>query len=186
MKNKFSSNESKKILIAIADSFIRDTYSEVLKNENFTVLNVDETEAAKDLALKEKPDIIIADINLGGFELLENLKSEKIPIIIFSQLEKKGDRDKAMELEAKDFITATEATPLEVIRRIKIVIGEQKSYRISILKDEHDAKKLITDLGCKNFKCSECGSDLLLYLIRDLSAGEKHFILSAFCPKCNK
>jgi len=180
----------KKILIAIKDAFNRDVYSEVFEKEGFIVLNIDKGENVVDLAKKEKPDIAIIDINLpgiGGFKLLEVLKAEKIPVIIFTQLEKKGDRKKAMELEAKDFIAASEVTPFEVIRRIKIAIGEQKSYRISISKDLHDAKKLIADLGYKSdFKCSDCGSDLLLCLIRDLSRGEKYFILSSYCPKCNK
>ena len=184
----------KKILIAINNDFIRETYSEVFKRENFEVLKTKKGKEALVLSKEEKPDIILADIGLsemGGFELLKTLKekisTEKIPVIIFAQFEKKEDRGKAMELEANDFITAANVSPAEVIRKVKIALGEQKSYRISMLKDLYDAEKLITDLGYSyDFKCPKCGSDLLLCLIRDLSKGEKYFILSVICPKCNK
>lgn len=184
----------KKILIAIKNAFVRETYSEVFKEKDFKVFSAQNGKEALDLVKKEKPDIILADVGLpeiGGFELLETLKkdptTQKIPVIIFAQIGKKLNRTKAMELEAKDFITSAECTPLEVIRRVKIALGEQRSYRISMLKHMHDGKELITDLGHSyDFKCPECGSDLLLYLIRDLSKGEKHFILSVVCPECNK
>ncbi|MBZ9577895.1 response regulator [Patescibacteria group bacterium] len=183
-----------KVLIAIDNNFIRETYSEVFKTENFEVLETKKGKEALALSKEEKPDIVIADIALseiGGFKLLKTLKeetsTEKIPVIIFAQFEKKEDRRKAMELEAKDFIAAASVSPVEVIRKVKIALGKQRSYRISMPKDLHDARELITDLGYSyDFKCPKCGSDLLLCLIRDLSKGEKYFILSVICPECNK
>lgn len=184
----------KEILIAIKNDFVRETYSEVFREKEFKVFSTKDGKEALDLVKKEKPDIILADVGLseiGGFELLETLKkdptTQKIPVIIFAQIGKKLNRAKAMELEAKDFITSAECTPLEVIRRVKIALGEQRSYRISMMKHLHDGKELIVDLGYSyDFKCPECSSDLLLYLIRDLSKSEKHFILSIVCPECNK
>ena len=184
----------KKILIAIDNDFVRETYTEVFKEENFEILRTKNGEEALSLAKEKKPDIILADITLsemGGFELLKALKEDsstnEIPVIIFAPIEKQKDRIKAMELEAKDFISAANVTPAEVIRRVKIALGEQRSYRISITKNLADAKQLITDLGYTyDFKCPECGSDLVLNLIRDLSKGEKYFIVSVFCPECKK
>ena len=184
----------RKILLAIDNDFIRETYFEAFKVENFEVFKTKKGKEALDLAKKEKPDIIIADVELseiGGFKLLKALEEEalieRIPIIVFSQIEKEKDRIKAMELEAKDFIAAATVTPAEVVRRVKIALGEQKSYRIFPDKRLHDAKELISDLGYTyDFKCPECGSDLVFHLIRDLSEGEKYFILSVICPECNK
>ena len=146
------------------------------------------------MAKRELPDMIIADIGLsetGGLKLIETLRedalTEKIPVIIFSQIEKQKDRAEAMELEAKDFITAAVVTPIEVVRRVKIALGEQKSYRIFPQKNLYNAKELITDMGYTyDFKCSGCGNDLVFHLIRDLSKGEKYFILSVICPECGK
>ncbi len=184
----------KKILIAIDNDFVRETYSEVFKEDNFEALATKKGKEAIDLAKSELPDIIIADIALseiGGFKLIETLREEdltkEIPVIIFSQIEKEKDRARAMELEAKDFITAVAVTPIEAIRRVKIALGEQKSYKIFPTKNLYNAKELITDLGYTyDFKCSECGNDLVFYLIRDLSKGEKYFIVSVICPECGR
>lgn len=184
----------KKILIAIDNDFVRETYSDVFKEENFEVFTTKKGKEAIDLAKSELPDIIIADIGLsemGGFKLIETLREDdftkKIPVIVFCQIEKEKDREKAMELEVKDFITAVVVTPIEVVRRVKIALGEQKSYKIFPTKNLYDAKDLITDLGYTyDFKCSGCGNDLVFHLIRDLSKGEKYFILSVICPECGR
>lgn len=184
----------KKILIAVDNDFIRETYAEIFKEENFEIFKTKTGKEALSLAKEKKPDIILADVTLseiGGLKLLEDLKGDsstnEIPVIIFAPIEKQKDRIKAMELEAKDFISAASVTPAEVIRRVKIALGEQKSYRISMSKNLADARQLITDLGyTHDFKCPECGSDLVLNLIRDLSKGEKYFILSVICPECKK
>lgn len=182
----------KKILIAINNDFIRGIYAEVLKKEGFDVFETKERKRFMELVIKEKPDIVLVDVfpqGIGGFELLEELKKEdltrKIPVIIFTQLEKIEERKKAIELEAKDFISTTMVSPLGVVRRIKIVLGEQRSYRISIEKNLYDAKQFIIDMKYNhNFKCSKCGAGLILYLMRDFSKGEKYFIISIICPKC--
>ena len=183
----------KKILIAINDDFVRETYLEVLKQSNFEVLGTKNGKEALNLAKNEKPNLIVADIllsEIGGFSLLEELRKEdstkRIPVIIFAQIERKKDREKAMELEAKDFITAAKVTPIDAVRRVRIALGEQKSYQIAIQKNLYNAKELISDFGYNyDLKCPKCGSDLILYLIRDLSKGEKYFIISFICPECD-
>ena len=184
----------KKILIAIDNEFTRETYIEVFKSENFEVLSAKNGKEAFNLAKDELPDIVLADIALskmGGFELLQAIRKEPstriIPVIIFTQIERKKDRMKAIELEAKDFVSSATVTPAEVVRRVRIALGEQKTYRIFPQKHLYDAKELITDLGYTyDFKCPDCGNDLVFHLIRDLSKGKKYFILSVICPKCNK
>ena len=167
----------KKILIAIKNDFSRETYAEVFKEEDFEVLKTKNGKDALDLAQREIPDIVLADVELPeieGFKLLEALKkkssTQKIPVIIFSQIEKGTDRMKAMEMEAKDYLVSATTTSLEVVRRVKIALGEQKSYRIFPQKNVYNAKELITDLGYPyDFKCYNCGSVLVFHLIRDLS-----------------
>jgi len=101
----------KKILLAIYDDFTRKIYVELFQKERLEVLETNNGKEALNLAIKEIPDIILVDIFLSeikGFELVGLLRKEavtqKIPIIIFAQIEKKEDRLKAMELGAKDFI----------------------------------------------------------------------------------
>ena len=185
----------KKILIAIDNDFARNTYVEIFKIEKFNVLEAKDGEKALNLIKKEKPDVILIDIflsKIGGFEILEQVKKENslkdIPVVIFSRYVRKQNKEKAMKLEAKDFIGGASVSPNQVIRKIKIVLGEQKSYRIKI-SDETDniniVKGLMCDLGyAPNMKCPKCGSKFVICLIRNLSVGKNNFILSFVCPKC--
>ena len=182
----------KKILIAIKDDFYLKVYSQIFQEEGFEVLKTDNGKEALDLTKKEIPDLILADVSLsemGGFELMRLLKEEittkKIPVMIFTQIEREEDRSQAMELEAKDFIVGVSAPTSEVILRAKIILGEQKTYRLAILKNE-DAKKLAQDLEYSPaLICPRCGSTLLLSLMRDLSKGKNYFKVSFICPQCD-
>jgi len=182
----------KKILIAIRDNFIRKMYSKIFEEGGFEILETDNGKKALDLAKKEVPDIILADIflpEIGGFELIKSLKEEtatqRIPVMIFTQVEREEDRLQAMELEAKDFIVGALTPPLEIILRAKILLGEQKTYRLAVLKNFKDAKNLAKDLGFSpTLTCSHCGSSLLLFLMMDLSKGKNYFKVSFICPQC--
>ena len=183
----------RKILIAIDNDFIREAYEEVFKKEDFQIFATKDGREALRLTKTEKPDVVLADVllsKINAFELLDELKKDKvasqIPVIVFAQIERTVDKNKALELEAKDFITAAGVSPIEVIRKVKIILGEQKSYKVNFQKTSPGIKDLADNLGYNSLKCSKCGEDLVMYLMRDLSIGEKHFIVSFICPKCNK
>ena len=123
----------KKILLAIYDDFTRKIYVELFQKERLEVLETNNGKEALSLAIKEIPDIILVDIfllEIKGFELVGLLRKEavtqKIPIIIFAQIEKKEDRLKAMELGAKDFIVGTATPPLDVVLMIKTHLGDKR------------------------------------------------------------
>ena len=183
----------KKILIAISDDFTRYVYSQVFREEKFEVLETRSGKETLNLAKSEKPDIILADIlllEIGGLELLKTLREEpltkKIPVVIFTQLEKEGDKLKAMDLGAKDFIVGTFTPPLEAVLRIKIALGEEKTYRLTIPENLVVVQELAKDLGYNpSLKCLKCGNLLSLFLIKDLSKGKNYFKISFICPKCN-
>jgi len=183
---------NKKILIAITDDYIRGIYAEFLQQENFLILETSDGEKALDLAKKEMPNLILADVYLpkiNAFDLIKILRKDestkKIPVMIFEQFEREEDRLKALEVEAKDFIIGSLITPRELLLRIQIHFGIQKTYRIPIVNGGKDIKQLATDLGFGgNLTCSKCGSPLLLYLIRDLGKGKDYFKVSFVCSKC--
>lgn len=182
-----------KILIAIGDDFTRNVYSEVFKAEKFEVLETKDGKEALNLVKNEKPDIILADVflpEMGGFDLIETLRktteTKRIPIMIFSQVEREEDKQRALELGVKDFIVGVLTSPPDVVLRTRMHLGEQKTYLMSIPKDSESAKELIHDLGHDSeLVCSRCGSELRLSLIRDLTKGKNYFKVSFFCPKCD-
>jgi DNA-binding response OmpR family regulator len=183
----------KKILIAITDDFTRKVYSKVFSDENFKVLETKSGKEALDLAKKEIPDITLADVSLSeidGLELLKSLKKEtltqKIPVIIFTQTEREGDKIKAIELEARDFIVGILIPPPEVVLKVKVHLGEEKTYQLVVDRESKEVQDLAKDLGYDpNLLCSRCKAPIRLFLIRDLSRGKNYFKASFICPECH-
>lgn len=184
---------NEKVLIAIKDDFTRKLYSRVFTDEKFEVLEAENGEKSLALAKKETPDIILVDVllsKIGCFDLMKALKKEpatrKIPIMVFAQVGREEDRLRAIELEAKDFIVGVLTSPPDVVLRAKMHLGEQKIYRLPVLKDVSGTKELAKDLGyVAGLTCSRCGSPLVLSLIRDLSRGKNYFKVSFICSKCD-
>jgi len=180
-----------KIVVAIKDPLLRRIYKAVFLENGFEVLLAENNQEVLELAKNENPNIILIDALFDdGFKMVEalkkDLKTQKIPVVIFSQFEREGDKERAMELEAKDFVVGSFLTPRQVVLKMKIHLGEQKTYRIKIDKNLKEIQELARDLGYKSLNCPFCGSTLEIFLIRDLSRGENYFKLSFICPKCLK
>jgi DNA-binding response OmpR family regulator len=182
-----------KILLAIYDDILRGAYKKVFEEEKFEVLETNNGIKAIDLIFDKKPDIVLADVFLlgkNGFEILDILKvnklDRKIPVLIFSEVGREAERIKAMELGARDFIVGSLTLPKELVAKVKIHLGFQKSYEILI--DEKNlkvARELRVDMGYNpDFKCPRCGIPMVLFLIRDLSKGKDYFKISFSCPAC--
>lgn len=181
----------RKIIIGIKDGFIRDTYAEILGKNNFEATATDNGRKVVEIAEKERPDIIIADVllkELDGFTVLGALKqndsTKTIPVLIFSQLDRKEYRQKAIELEAKDFLLGPHTSPSEMVNRVKTALGEQRTYRLEINYEALQAKDLLKALGEKEKKCPKCGRVLSLHLMQDLSKGQDYFKVSFVCNTC--
>ncbi len=85
-------------------------------------------------AQEQKPDIILLDIILydeDGLELLKKLKqnpkTKSIPVIVFSNLDKKESADQAFALGAVDYIIKSKTVPSEIVKRVEEVINKTKS-----------------------------------------------------------
>ncbi len=135
-----------KFLVVDDDGPMLDQMCRVLslRFPNCNVLRVMEGSAAIDVALKEKPDVILLDAKLpgiDGFEVCRILKQEKntshIPIIIISGVRKDNEsRSLAIEIGADDYLfkpfTADELYfHIRVLLRIKrtedILRGEKEN-----------------------------------------------------------
>lgn len=75
----------KKILIVEDDITIHDLISEILKNEQYNILNAYSGTEALMITEKEKLDLILLDLMLPGLDGEEIIKRVKgIPIIVIS------------------------------------------------------------------------------------------------------
>lgn len=125
-----------KILLIEDEASIRGFLKINLKRNNFDVLECDNGEEGIQIALLERPKIVILDVMLpgiDGFEVCKILR-EKISDIGIIMLTAKGqDMDKIIGLEygADDYIVKP-FNPMELLLRIKAIlrrIGDEEEKR---------------------------------------------------------
>jgi len=123
--------ESKKVLIIEDDDFLVQIYATKLEMENFSVIMATDGAKGLKLALKDKPDLVLLDLNLpvmDGFQVLEELKRNKdthgIPVLVLTNYGQKENVDRCLNLGAEDYLIKAHFVPSEVIARIKKIIGE--------------------------------------------------------------
>lgn len=107
------------------DEFILDLYERVFRMEKHDVMKAHDGAEAWSILEQQStqlPDVIILDIvmpHMDGYELLTRIKSDdrfsKIPVIILSNLYKREDRQKGLDLGASFFLVKSEHDPKEVL-----------------------------------------------------------------------
>ncbi|MFA6307863.1 MAG: response regulator [Patescibacteria group bacterium] len=125
--------EDKKILIVEDDDFLLQMYSTKLELEGFKVFEAINGLQGLKIAQKEKPDLILLDLNLpelSGFEVLSQLKREDdtkgIKVLILTNYSQKEDIDRCLDLGADDYLIKAHFVPSEVIAKIKVILeGKQ-------------------------------------------------------------
>lgn len=138
-----------KILVVDDDLSISRSYQKYLESEGYIVFTANNGKEGKIKIEKEKPDLVLLDINMpvkNGLELLEELnreKDKKMPLIIM--LTAYGDLDAAVRstrLGAYDFLTkpvSLEKLKLTVKRGLeKIELTEHVAH---IIEEDHEVFK---------------------------------------------
>ncbi|WP_333821427.1 response regulator, partial [Ohtaekwangia sp.] len=128
----------KKILLIEDNPEVRENTQEILSLANYDVVTAENGKIGVDLALKEKPDLIICDImmpELDGYGVLHilNKKPEtaSIPFIFLTAKTEKMDIRKGMNLGADDYLTKPfdDTDLLNAIEaRLRKSLMQQKSY----------------------------------------------------------
>ena len=115
-----------KILIIEDEYSLADAIAETLKKEKFTTNIITDGEAGEYEALTNIYDLILLDImlpNEDGFEILNNLRREKIEttIIILTAKSEISDKLNGLENGADDYITKPFHMK-ELVARIKVIL----------------------------------------------------------------
>jgi len=118
--------KKKKILIAEDDQSISAMYKAKIESNGYEAEVAENGEEALDAARKKNPDLIILDIMLpmlDGFSVLEELKAdkktEKIPVIMLTNLGTSEDVAKGKKMGAKDYLIKAELTPSSLAEKIR-------------------------------------------------------------------
>lgn len=102
----------KKILIIEDNADVRENVSEILELTKYKVIAAENGKVGVEMALKEKPDLILCDIVMpvldgyGVYHMLQKDPEMKdVPFIFLTALTERSDYRKAMEMGADDYIT---------------------------------------------------------------------------------
>lgn len=146
---------NKKILIVDDDDFLLGVYAKNFRDEGFEVLTAHDGEEAWEMIIGGNiPDVVFTGIvmpRMTGFELIAKMQADEklaeIPVAINSHRGRPEDQKIAKEMNVDDFIIQGTTTPAEVVRRIKLLVGIQNTYKITIVPDKYDATTLISFLN---------------------------------------
>lgn len=144
-------------LLLIEDNYeIRENTAEILVLAGYKVHTAENGKVGVEMAMKNKPDLIICDIMmpvLDGYGVLHLLnKSETlqhVPFIFLSAKAERSDLRKGMEMGADDYITKP-FTELELMTAV-----ESRLKKTELLKKEYESnaegmQQMLNEFGGKN------------------------------------
>ena len=115
----------KKILIVEDDKMIATMYETKLKQSEYDVIIADNGSQGLDLAVKEKPDLVLLDVilpQMDGFSVLQELRlnpnTKETPIIMLTNLGTSEDQEKGKQMGATDYWIKAQMTPAQVSEKV--------------------------------------------------------------------
>ena len=122
---------AKKILIIEDEEILLDLLKDKLEDFGYEIYSAKDGEEGLKAIRDIVPDLILLDIimpKMSGFEVMEAMQKDPsikdIPVIIISNSGQPVELDKAKQLGAKDWLIKTEFDPVEVIQKVKAILGE--------------------------------------------------------------
>jgi DNA-binding response OmpR family regulator len=119
-----------KILIVEDEKMLIEMYRDRFIQEGFEVVLAHSAEEGIEVALKERPDLILLDILLPrkngiGFlgELREHPEIASTKVVAFSNYDNLATKKEALELGAKAYLIKTNYTPQEIVTKVKSHLG---------------------------------------------------------------
>lgn len=121
-----------KIMLVEDDNSLLEIYQARLEAEGFTVVVAHDGEEALTVALKEHPDLIIADVmmpKVSGFDMVDILRStpetKGTKIIMMTALNQAEDKARAEKLGADRYLVKSQVTLEDVTKIVHEILNEQ-------------------------------------------------------------
>ena len=119
-----------KILLVEDDNNLREIFQMRLQAEGYTTIAAADGEEGLVVSMKEKPDLVIADVmmpKLSGFEMVENLRSapemKDTKIIMMTALGQAEDQARGEKLGVVKYLVKSQVTLEDFARVVKEVLG---------------------------------------------------------------
>ena len=118
-----------KILLVEDDNNLREIFEMRLQAEGYVTITASDGEEALVVAMKEKPDLIIADVmmpKLSGFEMLETLRAapdmKDVKVIMMTALGQAEDRVRGENLGVVKYLVKSQVTLEDFVRVVRDVM----------------------------------------------------------------
>ncbi len=105
--------------------FLYDTYFRVKAPDMLLIVASNEYEALRFMH-EDNPQFILADILLNGengLDIVEKIKSDpqfkNVPVVIFTNFDRKEERERARKLGALDYLLKTKVMPEELLKKMR-------------------------------------------------------------------
>lgn len=141
------------ILIIDDNIDIRENIAEILSLGGYATLEAENGKKGVELAVKNKPSLIICDImmpELDGYGVLhllkKNAETQGIPFIFLTAKAERTDFRKGMEMGADDFITKP-FDDIELLNAIETRLKKVEILQNKYATNEEGANKLVNDLS---------------------------------------
>jgi two-component system, OmpR family, alkaline phosphatase synthesis response regulator PhoP len=127
------SEPKKRILVVEDDLAILTGLSMNLRFEGFDVIQAQDGKRGLELAIDERPDLVVLDLmlpELNGYEVLKELRNRKndVPVVLLSARSTETDKILGLDLGADDYVVKPFGLA-ELLARIKAVM--RRRYRAS-------------------------------------------------------
>ena len=119
-----------KIMVVEDDTSLREIYGIRITAEGYNVVSAGDGEEALAVAVREKPDLILADVmmpKISGFDMLDILRTTpetaNIKVIIMTALSAEDQRQRGERLGADRYLVKSQVVISDVIDRIRHHLG---------------------------------------------------------------
>jgi CheY-like chemotaxis protein len=118
-----------KIIVADDERALRLLVAGTLEIGDYTILETDNGIDALDMAIKEKPDLIVLDVmmpGMTGYEVCKHIKTNPelmhIKVLILTAKGQQTDREAAKEAFA-DYYLSKPFSPMELLTMVEEILG---------------------------------------------------------------
>ncbi len=124
-------SNKQKILLVEDDDSLAAVYTTRFEAEGFAIQRVSDGEQALTAALEYHPDIILLDImmpKVDGFDTLDILRNTPqigaTKVIVLTALSQEGDRQRAKDLGADDYLVKSQVVIADVVERVRYHLSQ--------------------------------------------------------------
>ncbi|MDD3836422.1 MAG: response regulator transcription factor [Phenylobacterium sp.] len=170
--------QRKTLLIVDDDEDLRGALAEQLESEDFTALQAPDAATGIRLALEQRPDLVLLDVDLpdmNGREVCRELRKGGLgaPVIMLTAADSDKDTIEGLEAGANDYVTKPFKFAV-LLARIRVQLRNAEQSEAAVFRlgpyEFRPSGKVLVDEGGKKIRLTEKETNILKYLYR---AGEK-------------